>query len=82
MTEIVTVDFLIDLLQKLHKAGNGDMKIKCGYDFLHKDEIGINYEDNEIQFSGLIYNLPIAQRVKEFGDDIKKATNKFYGIRK
>lgn len=80
MTEIVTVDFLIDLLQKLHEAGNGDMKIKCGDDFLHKDEIGINYIDNEMQFSGLIYNFPIAQRVKEFSDDIKKATNKFYGI--
>lgn len=30
MAPIATVDCLLDLLQKLHVAGNGDMKIKCG----------------------------------------------------
>lgn len=80
MADIVTVDMLIDLLQKFHDAGNGDMKIKCRDNFLHEDEIGINYKDNEMQFRGYLFNLPIAKKVSEFCSDIEKAKKKFYGL--
>lgn len=80
MTPILTVDRLLYLLQKLHNAGNGDMEIKCSDNFIHEDEIGINYMDNEMKFRGLIYNFPITERVKEFHEDIDKAYRKFYGI--
>lgn len=78
MAPIVTVDFLLDLLQKLHEAGNGDMQIKCMDNFLHEDEIGINYMDNEMMFRGLIFNQPMVQKAKEFCADIRKAERKFY----
>lgn len=80
MENIVTVDYLFDLLQKLHESGNGDMKIKCMDNFLYEDEIGINYMDNEMMFRGLIFNQPMAQKVKEFCNDIKRAEKKFYGF--
>ena len=41
MEDVVTVDYLLDLFQRLHDAGKGDMKIKCVDNFLHKDEITI-----------------------------------------
>lgn len=80
MADIVTVDMLLDLLQKLHDAGNGDMKIKCRDNFLYEDEIGINYAYNEMQFRGYLFNLPMAKKVSEFCDDIEKAKKKFYGL--
>lgn len=82
LAPIVTVDCLLDLLQKLHNAGNGDMKIKCIDNFLHEDEIGINYMDNEMEFRGYIYNLPVTERVREFCESIARAEKKFYGISK
>lgn len=80
LAPIVTVDCLLDLLQKLHNAGNGDMKIKCIDNFLHEDEIGINYMDNEMEFRGYICNLPVTERIKEFCKDIEQAKKKFYGF--
>lgn len=62
MADIVTVDMLLDLLQKLHDVGNGDMKIKCKDNFLHEDEIGINYMDNEMEFRGYLFNLPMVKK--------------------
>lgn len=76
--EVVTVDYLLDLFQRLHDAGKGDMKIKCKDNFLHKDEIVITYYKNEIEFRGLLYNLQITQRVKDFCEDVDKAMRKFY----
>ena len=76
--EVVTVDYLLDLFQRLHDAGKGDMKIKCKDNFLHKDEIVITYYKNEIEFRDLLYNLPITQRVKDFCEDVDKAMRKFY----
>ena len=76
--EVVTVDYLLDLFQRLHDAGKGDMKIKCKDNFLHKDEIVITYYKNEIEFRSLLYNLPITQRVKDFCEDVDKAMRKFY----
>ena len=48
--------------------------------FLHEDEIGINYMGNEMMFRGLIFNQPMAQKVKEFCNDINRAEKKFYGF--
>lgn len=76
--EVVTVDYLLDLFQRLHDAGKGNMKIKCKDNFLHKDEIVITYYKNEIEFRVLLYNLPITQRVKDFCEDVDKAMRKFY----
>ena len=80
MAPILTVDNLLSLLKKLHESGNGDMKIKCRDNFLHEDEIGINYMNNEMMFIGLIFNHPMTQNVKEFCNDIDKAEKKFYGF--
>lgn len=82
MAPALTVDCLLDLLQKLHNAGNGDMKIKCLDNFLHEDEIEINYMNNEMQFRGMIFNFPITERVREFCESIARAEKKFYGINK
>lgn len=79
MADIVTVDYLLDLFTKLREDGKGDMQIKCLDNPLHEDEIGINYITNQVQFRGLIYNLPITDRVKKFCDDIDKARKEFYG---
>lgn len=78
MAEIVTVDYLLDLFQKLSKSGNGDMKIKCRENFLHEDEIFINYADGEMEMRGYIFNLPVAKKVKRFCDDIDKAKREFF----
>lgn len=80
MSDIVTVDYLLDLFQKLHNAGKGDMKIKCRDNFLYEDGIGINYMNNEMMFQGYLCDFSITQRVHEFCDDIEKAKNKFYGF--
>lgn len=80
MAEIVTVDYLLDLFQKIHDSGDGDMKIKCRENFLYEDEIGINYMDNEMEFRGYLFNLPMVKKVSEFCDDIEKAKKKFYGL--
>lgn len=78
MEDVVTVDYLLDLFQRLHDAGKGDMKIKCVDNFLHKDEITIIYYKNEIKFYGCLHNFSITQKVQEFCEDIEKAKNKFY----
>ena len=78
--EVVTVDYLLDLFQRLHDAGKGDMKIKCKDNFLHRDEIGIIYYKNEIEFRGYLHNFSITQKVNEFCNDIEKAERKFYGF--
>ena len=78
MEDVVTVDYLLDLSQRLHDAGKGNIKIKCTDNFLHIDEIGINYIKNEIKFYGCLHNFSITQKVQEFCKDIDKARNKFY----
>ena len=80
MEDVVTVDYLLDLFQRLHDTGKGNMKIKCTDNFLHIDEIGINYIKNEIKFYGCLHNFSITQKVQEFCKDIEKAKNKFYGF--
>lgn len=80
MEDIVTVDYLLDLFQRLHDAGYGDMKIKCKDNFLHRDEITLIYYKNEIEFRGYLTNFLITQKVQEFCKDIEKAKNKFYGF--
>ena len=80
MEDIVTVDYLLELFQRLNDAGYGDMKIKCKDNFLHRDEITLIYYKNEIEFRGYLTNFSITQKVQEFCKDIEKAKNKFYGF--
>ncbi len=79
MENVVTVDYLLNLLQKLHNAGKGTMQIKCIDNLLHEDEISIDYINNEMEFQGFLFNLPIVQKVRDFCIDIEKAEKKFYG---
>lgn len=74
----MTVDYLLSLFKKLSDAGKGDMKIKCMDNYLHEDEITINYLTNEVLFRGYLFNVPITDKVKQFCDDIEKAMKKFY----
>lgn len=78
MSDIVTVDYLLQMLQKLHDAGNGSMEVKCRDNFLYEDEITINFLDNKIEFKGYLFNLSVTQKVKTFCDDIDKAQRRFY----
>lgn len=81
MSDIVTVDYLLDLLQEISKAGNGDMKIKCQDEFLHEDEISINYLENKMMFTGYLFNSDISKRINKFCSDIERAKNEFYGMK-
>lgn len=78
MESIVTVDYLLKLLQGIHDHGYGNMKLKCKDNYLHKDEIAINYSSNEMELRGYLYNLPIALKIKELCEDVDRATKKFY----
>lgn len=76
--KITTVDDLLSLFKKLSEQGKGDMKIKCTDGYLHKDEITLNYTKNEVWFRGYLFNVPIADRVRRFCDDIEEARDRFY----
>lgn len=78
MATIVTVDYMLRLLQRLHDNGKGDMKIKCRDNFLHEDEVAIDYMGNEMKLRGYLYNFSAAEKVKEFCTDVKNAETKFY----
>lgn len=77
--KVVTVDYLLSLFKKLSDAGKGDMKIKCMDNYLHEDEVGVNYLSNEVLFRGNLYNYDITDKVKRFCNDIEKAKDRFYG---
>ena len=79
-SKIATVDYLLDLFQKLSNDGHGDMKIKFQDGFLHEDEVSVNFQDEEVLLQGLIFNIPITEKIKEFKSDIQKAYEKFYDI--
>lgn len=78
MDSIVTVDHLLKLLQGLHDYGYGNMRVKCKDNYLHEDEIAIDYSGNEMELKGYLYNFPVAEKVEEFRKDIDRATRKFY----
>lgn len=78
MADVLTVDSLLMLLQILQNDGYGDMKIKCLDNELHEDEFFINYTDREVMFKVYLFNLPIAQKVSKFCDDVDKARKEFY----
>lgn len=79
MEKVVTVDYLLSLLNKLSEAGKGDMKIKCMDNELHEDEITVNYAGNEILLRGFLFNYSPTDRVKRFCKDIEKAKDKYFG---
>lgn len=78
MDSIVTVDHLLKLLQGLHDYGYGNMRVKCKDNYLHEDEIAIDYSGNEMELKGYLYNFSVAEKVEEFRKDIDRATRKFY----
>lgn len=78
MSDIVTVDYLLTLLQRASSNGFGSAKIKCQDGYLHTDEISISPE--EIKLKGYLFHYPPSKKVQEFKSDIEKAVEKFYGI--
>ena len=78
MDSIVTVDHLFKLLQGLHDYGYGNMRVKCKDNYLHEDEISIDYSSNEVELRGYLYNFSMAEKIEEFRKDIDRATRKFY----
>lgn len=78
MSDIVTVDYLLTLLQRASSNGFGSAKIKCQDGYLHTDEISIS--PDEIKLRGYLFNHSPTEKVKEFKKDIEKAVEKFYGI--
>lgn len=80
-SEVTTVDYLLSLFNELSEQGKGDMKIKCTDNYLHEDEIGVDYLKNEVLFRGSLFNVPITDKVKRFCNDIEKAKDRFYGNR-
>ena len=74
----VTINYMLDLCQRLSQAGYGEMVVKCGEDIVHEDEIIINFSDKEMNIEGCIFNNPIVESVKTFLDTIKKAEEKLY----
>lgn len=76
--KITTVDDLLSLFKKLSEQGKGSMKIKCLDNYLHEDEITLNYTKNEVWLRGYLFNVPIADKVRRFYEDIEKARDRFY----
>lgn len=78
MEKVVTLDYLLNLLQNLRNNGyDGNIKIKCQDNYLHEDEIKI--KQDEIELKGYLFNFSQANRIKEFKKDIERAVNKYYG---
>ena len=78
MNEKVTIDYLLNIFQKLSNNGHGDMIITVNNDTVYTDDIGINYDKKEVTIRGNLYNSSITEKLKRFCDDIEKAKNKFY----
>lgn len=74
----VTIDYMLNLFQKLSEAGYGEMIVKCGEDAIHEDEITINYMTNEMIIRGHLYNNPIVESMRTFINSVKEAEEKFY----
>ena len=82
---ILTVDKLFGILEKLKNGGYGDMRIKCGDVLLHDDEVGIRYcypegKPGEVLFRGHLFHQPISEKAAMLKEDIENAINKFYGF--
>ena len=76
MENVVTVNYLLNLLQRVSDYGWGDAKVKCQDGYLHEDEIALTQK--ELKLRGHLFNYSPSEKVKEFGDDIDKAIRKFY----
>lgn len=74
----VTVNYMLDLCQRLANAGYGDMVFKCNDGTLHEDEIGCNYIARELTFRGFLFNDSIVQNMAQFVQSVKDAEEKFY----
>ena len=78
MSDIVTVEYLLNILQRASSNGFGDAKIKCQDGYLHTDEISIS--PKEIDLRGYLFHHPPTKKVQEFKRDVEKAVDKFYGF--
>ena len=79
MDDVVTVDYLLNILQRAADCGFGDARIKCQDGYLHTDEISIS--PKEIELKGYLFHYPPTKKVQEFKRDVEKAVEKFYGIK-
>lgn len=81
MEEVITVDYLLNILKKLQDNGYGHAVIKCADSCIRQDEISIVYgTEPSVRFRGYLFNQPIAKKAQEFQEDIEKAIRKLYGI--
>lgn len=77
-TNVLTVNKLLEKLTILKKSGYGEMKIRCIDNYLHDDELHVDYVVEEIQFRGHLFNYPITNKVRKFCEDIDEAREDFY----
>lgn len=75
--EKITVDNLLPMLKKLSEMGKGDMEIKCGDGYLHKDEISFNYLENCIELRGNIFNTNVTDNMMRFCSAVEKAKREY-----
>lgn len=76
----LTVDSLVEKLNKASEYGYGDMRIRCRDGYLYDDEIGFNYSTREVIFRGFIHNQPTSEKVKEFYQGVRKLYEQYFGV--
>lgn len=74
----LTVDDLLEKLNKLSEYGYGDMRIRCQDGYLHDDEIGFDYLQREISLRGLLYNQVPYKNVKKFYREVGKLCEEYF----
>lgn len=75
--KMVTVDYLIEFLQELHRRGNGDMKICCmGYD-LYENDTYVNDRENKLYLKGEIYSYDMHGKFRKYIEEIDKLYKEF-----
>lgn len=77
-SDFLTVDTLLEKLDKASKAGYGDMKIKCQDGYLREDEIGFNFFEKEVLFRGMLYNFSLTEKIKKFCVGLQKLSDEFW----
>lgn len=74
----LTVDDLLEKLNKLSEYGYGDMRIRCQDGYLHDDEIGFDYLQREILLRGLLRNQVPYKNVKKFYQEVGKLCEEYF----
>ena len=74
----LTVDDLLEKLNKLSEYGYGDMRIRCQDGYLHDDELGFDYLQREILLRGLLRNQVPYKNVKKFYQEVGKLCEEYF----